>query len=525
MFSIKFHEKWAFPFWVLLIWSYQISAQCPQTQSVSFGMQPNGIPTLDRLQPEDFYVNPADTSVYEQVSLSRDLFQCIDLGVQRITIAGLDSQGLPFSCSEFVWVYDSVLLCSPEISTNRAIGGKIFTEDFRPLSNVTVALSGMDINYFRGTDEGGLFLFEDFEGDSYNILPNTPLGEVRNGISTLDVLLLQKHILGLRRLDSPYKLLAADLNNSNSLTAFDMVLLRQMILSIIDEFPDTPSWKFIRADFEFSDPQNPFADVVPDQISLSNNNNQFPSLDNRFVAIKMGDMNNSVSLDSYAGNRARVEPQKIFIESNLTKEQQFYTLSLESTTSAIVSGIQFALEFDETVFEFSELIGLLPFEASHYSVEEGIFRVSWSQPNEILLQEGEIFLELTFIAKSPVSSDLLPKLSATYLTPELYLSNGATRTIELATLSPEHTSLQVYQNFPNPFSTTTNIPFFLPTEGLVRLDIFDKGGRLIWRTESFFNKGQNHFSLSRSLPASGVYFYQLESASGVVTKKMNYELY
>lgn len=41
--------------------------------------------------------------------------------------------------------------------------------------------------------------------------------DVLNGVSTLDLVMIQRHILGLNPLDSPHKLIAADVNNSQRL--------------------------------------------------------------------------------------------------------------------------------------------------------------------------------------------------------------------------------------------------------------------------------------------------------------------
>ena len=46
-----------------------------------------------------------------------------------------------------------------------------------------------------------------------------------NGISTLDLVLIQRHILGQQLLDSPYKMIAADVNNDDKITAVDLVVL------------------------------------------------------------------------------------------------------------------------------------------------------------------------------------------------------------------------------------------------------------------------------------------------------------
>jgi hypothetical protein len=60
---------------------------------------------------------------------------------------------------------------------------------------------------------------------------NDPL----NGVSTFDLVLINKHILGLEPLNSPYKMIAADANNSRSITTFDIVELRKLILGIYTE--------------------------------------------------------------------------------------------------------------------------------------------------------------------------------------------------------------------------------------------------------------------------------------------------
>ena len=53
-----------------------------------------------------------------------------------------------------------------------------------------------------------------------------------NGVSTLDLVLIQRHIfLGLTKLDSPEKLLAADVNKDGKVTASDLVELRKLILA------------------------------------------------------------------------------------------------------------------------------------------------------------------------------------------------------------------------------------------------------------------------------------------------------
>jgi hypothetical protein len=85
-----------------------------------------------------------------------------------------------------------------------------------------------------------------------------------NGVTTFDLVLITKHILGIQLLDSPYKMIAADVNNSSTITTADMIQLRKLILGIYDDFPNNTSWRFVDADYVFPDPTNPWLQEFPD---------------------------------------------------------------------------------------------------------------------------------------------------------------------------------------------------------------------------------------------------------------------
>ena len=68
-----------------------------------------------------------------------------------------------------------------------------------------------------------------------------------NGVSTLDLVKIQRHILGLEELNSPYKLIAADVNADNEIKASDLTELRKLILGIITDLPTNESWRFVES--------------------------------------------------------------------------------------------------------------------------------------------------------------------------------------------------------------------------------------------------------------------------------------
>jgi hypothetical protein len=72
-----------------------------------------------------------------------------------------------------------------------------------------------------------------------------------NGVSTFDLVLISKHLQGISAL-SGFKLLAGDANTSGSLTSFDIVELRKLILGIYNDLPAARSWRFTDKDVKTS---------------------------------------------------------------------------------------------------------------------------------------------------------------------------------------------------------------------------------------------------------------------------------
>jgi aminopeptidase N len=82
------------------------------------------------------------------------------------------------------------------------------------------------------------------------------------------------------------------------------------------------------------------------------------------------------------------------------------------------------------------------------------------------------------------------------------------------------------QNYPNPFNPITTIRFGISEPGRVALQIFDVRGALVTTlTDRHFERGiyeitWNGVSARGEPVASGIYFYRLRTAAGVISKKM-----
>lgn len=77
------------------------------------------------------------------------------------------------------------------------------------------------------------------------------------------------------------------------------------------------------------------------------------------------------------------------------------------------------------------------------------------------------------------------------------------------------------QNYPNPFNPTTTFEYGIPSTQHVRVRIFDALGRTVATLVDEVQPASNYrVTFDAASYASGLYFYQVETATQVVTKKM-----
>ncbi|MFQ5445680.1 MAG: HYR domain-containing protein, partial [Saprospiraceae bacterium] len=149
-----------------------------------------------------------------QFSFSSDVndksivFTCDNIGGVLVNIWVTDAAGNQDYCQTLIGIEDNMSVCG---STNPliAMGGAITNEENESLQDVEMYLSGSSSS-MEVTGADGTYQFADVPlGGDYTILPIKDV-EPLNGVSTFDLVLISKHILGVQLLDSPYKIIAAD---------------------------------------------------------------------------------------------------------------------------------------------------------------------------------------------------------------------------------------------------------------------------------------------------------------------------
>lgn len=122
------------------------------------------------------------------------------------------------------------------------ITGYVATRQGKPLNKGFIYINYPDSSY-RNTIYSGNFsiispMFNSMKLKAFK--DEEPL----NGITTFDLVLIQKHILGVQPITDKYALIAADINNNGKVTSADLVELRKMILGIQTKFSNNTSWRF-----------------------------------------------------------------------------------------------------------------------------------------------------------------------------------------------------------------------------------------------------------------------------------------
>lgn len=451
---------------------------------------------------------------------------CSDIpanGLNPITIYVTDEAGNQDFCSTFVNVQDPNGVCPPG---DPFITGTIENEYQELVEEVTVTLesdTGM-MFYPIVTGVNGNFTFTTCPMD-VDIVPEKDINYL-NGVTTFDLVLIAKHILGTELLDSPYKIIAADANNSKSITALDLVKIRALILHIDDELENSESWRFVPSNYVFPNPNNPFQEVFPEVINAMNLNGD-PS---NFVALKVGDVNGTASPNSLLGSDSRTfdGAVTIHLQNQKVAKGETFTVDFRANDFKNIEGFQFTFGFEKEVVEFVDVIptleGLNESNFGLTKLEEGKITTSWNSSEGVDLEENAVLFSMTFKAKMTGEIADIFEINSHLTAAEAYsgtslyeveLSNGSKRNMTFTN------GFELYQNTPNPFDEETVISFNLPKTETVILKIYDTTGRVLKLEKLNGAKGLNSIKMNKTdFDAIGVFYYQLQSNEKTMTKKM-----
>lgn len=440
----------------------------------------------------------------EELTEKTKVFNCSDL--QNGVVAAIpleiwvqDEAGNKDYCSVELIVQDNSDIC-PDGNFEGVVVGDIQLETGRVVPRVRVrfsaGISGYDKQVISGSD--GTYWMENVPEDIYGVLKASKQDDIKLGLTALDLVLTQRHILGSVKFDSPYKVIAADVNRSNSVTVADLILIRKVILGEVSSFPNqVPIWRFIDKNHIFEDTLRPwnYADSV--MIEKVRAGGSFHD----FIGVKMGDVNHSVDLSFQDEDVKSRESNFASMNYSYTDE---YTIALSFDEDRDISGFQFSFR-DEHIVEILPSEKLAPY--SHYRCEGGECRVVVYLPEDVLFYEGEPI----FYIKNIVSHAEFQLTSS--LRAEIYenLEIIPIRAVRIAKFEPIERDATVTHH-----TVQGHLKIWLsPSIPLIikHLSIFDVTGSTI------FYQQQIDFSevnLNVSAWPSGIYFAIVELSDGSV---------
>ena len=460
-------------------------------------------------------------SFSSNTSNTNQTFNCSDLpaGVTdtiELEMWVTDSNGNQSYCTTYLILQDNHDVCPDTANgASRSIAGKVYTEAGEMVDNVEMSLMTTSENpmmtYMTQSGEydfDNVPMYSDYEVEAYN--NEAPL----NGVTTLDIVLIQKHILSLQTLDSPYKLIAADVNNSQTISALDLSIIRKLILGLYSEYPSNDSWRFVDQDFEFENPSSPW----PFAESVNINNLEADMYEEDFIAVKIGDVNNTVvanfnspNVENRSGASFEMKTKSSILANGNTQ------IEFLSASDAAIVGAQFSLTLENAELE-NVVPGAMNLAEYNFTLANGELLVSYDDVKGLNIAKDDVLFVLE------LSSAQVMKLSET-MKSEVYLEAGngiETIGIELqGAVENVSTEFAVYQNTPNPFSEETTIAFELPNTSEVFIQIFDNSGKVLFAKTGNFERGYNEISVEQSeLETTGILYYQISTNSHIATRKM-----
>ncbi len=395
------------------------------------------------------------------------------------------------------------------MGTGLMIAGKIKTLQGDNVTNVTVQNYNLNPNYTAEmtTGEDGYFAFPDNQMSEDFELRASRNDDCLNGVTTLDIVLIQQHILAINQIENPYNKIAADINSDEKISAIDIVELRKLILGKIDSYTSNDSWRFVDKDaYMDSIMPWPFTEVA------NINDLNTSQMNEDFIGVKIGDVNNSVVANFT--NLDMDTRDKTFIRFSYRKTSEF---TYEFTVNEDINnfyGFQLILIGESNI---SDIHGsAIQLNKDHFVIEDNSIKLSYSHPSGIDLKKDQI----VFTLKTDTRSNQFEILESS-IQNELYFGSPIEKTkIELQKTIIEN-ELIVLQNSPNPFSNNSIIQFYLPLKENVQLDIFNIAGKNVFSRNIEGVQGWNNQSIrSGQLSAKGLMYYRISTRTQNKTKRM-----
>ena len=448
---------------------------------------------------------------------SSKIFGCEEVGETVVKMSVWDGRFNTDFCEVTLTVVDNQGICE----TTTRFAGNITTPKGKPVDKVilevdtdlpeypiTQVVSG---SYLVSVPGFGMYEIGADKVDDYNV-----------GVSTLDLVMIQRHILDIKKFTDPYNMVAADINNDDKINVIDLVELRRLILFVIQKFANNSSWEFMSASDTLSI-ANPY--MYNEKIYVT----AIPShtISNDIFGIKIGDVNGSVNgiLSGKSSEPRTINKIYLLTEEQIVQQGQIVEVAIRAKDFIDVSGFQFTSKFNGLSLQEIKP-GVLPLENECYGIiDHNTMTVSFASSDILTHDEDQVLFTVIFKAdRNGILSEMLAVNSElttaeSYTGSELLIGDIALefRSKEMAL----EDGFALFQNVPNPYKYETEIRYYLPEAGEVKLTLMDVSGKVLMTKKLEGKKGENREKVYRNeINGSGIIIYQIEEGKHKAWKKM-----
>lgn len=463
------------------------------------------------------------------------VFTCRDIpnGVSEevsIDMSVWDRAGNMDFCTVKLVLQDNSDACEDQGGNVGSVSGRINLADNRPLKNVSVVMESNQPEYPKTiiASQTGAFQFSGIK-KNFNYQMSAQMNDdIAKGISTLDLVFIQRHILGMQYFNNPYNAIAADIDGNEKINSVDLVNLRKVILGTLTELPNQQkSWRFIPANHSFPNMNEPWPLV--DRYNYPNFSQNLTN--QNFIAVKTGDVNNSIVLNVQGDpTESRVQETLTFMADEVKAAKgETVRIPVYMEGCKDILGYQFTAAFDPTLFTLESIQpGKLAVGDENIGVFEdkpGMFTMSWHsiQPVEIASDEAAFYLVVA--ANEDFRLNNILTINGEITDAMAFDKTYRILKTDFRSLSKDSGNqnqvFAVRQNVPNPFADQTVISFTIPSDNTVKLSVMDVSGRLVYTSEAYYEAGSHQIKLDKTnVHQTGVMYYQITAGEHTATRKM-----
>lgn len=436
------------------------------------------------------------------------VLDCNDPSTEIVRIYAFDPALNNAFCTVLLNVQNAADACDNGVFGN--ISGLVLSELGDPIGGVDMLLDGATAGgalLGRTTDASGGFTFDDLAlGGDYTI--DAFLDDYRDhnhGVSTFDLVLITRYILGFNGGFSNYQLLAADANNDENVTVQDIIAIRRLILGIDDEYPSNDAYRFVNADFIFPVTGNPWATSFPEVVNVNNLAGNYLSAD--FIGVMVGDVSGdgfSNNLTTGGGTRPRSAVNGLRVEDRLLEAGTTTEVALFAGGLQTSAGLQGTL----TVRDGATLEGVSPalLTKRNYNADyltAGV--LPFSHEHLAGVEDGEVLMRLRVRADRTVRLSEVLRLTGDVVAAEVYVTDRVRTPTLFFDNVPTETKNEL-RVAPNPFDEMTRLSVRSDRAREATLTVHDMTGRIVLSHRLELPKGQWEIGLrADEIGLSGVY--------------------